>query len=83
MLQRDGRFIYYLITKERFSNKPTYDTLCSSLEAMKAHCQKNEVMRLSMPKIGCGLDKLDWLKVSDLITQVFSDSAMTITVYTI
>lgn len=83
MLRRSGRFIYYLITKERFSNKPTYNTLRSSLEAMKAHCQKNKVVSLSMPRIGCGLDRLDWLKVSELITQVFSDSAMTITVYTI
>lgn len=83
MLQQDGRFIYYLITKERFSHKPTYNTLRSSLEAMKAHCQENKVMRLSMPRIGCGLDKLDWLKVSDLITQVFSDSTMTVTVYTL
>ena len=83
MLRRSGRFIYYLITKERFFDKPTYNTLRSSLEAMKAHCQKNKGVRLSMPRIGCGLDRLDWLKVSELITQVFSDSAMTITVYTI
>jgi hypothetical protein len=34
-----------------------------------------------MPRIGCGLDGLQWPKVRQLIQRVFSDSELTITVY--
>ncbi|KAB0403569.1 hypothetical protein E2I00_007814 [Balaenoptera physalus] len=52
VLKRDGRYIYYLITKKRASHKPTYENLQKSLEAMKSHCLKNGVTDLSMPRQG-------------------------------
>ncbi|XP_033740284.1 ADP-ribose glycohydrolase OARD1-like [Pecten maximus] len=79
---RDGRrFIYYLITKPKAHDKPTYDTLKSSLKEMKKHCVRNNVTSLSMPCIGCGLDRLNWEEVSTMICELFSDTNMTITVY--
>ncbi|XP_076444901.1 ADP-ribose glycohydrolase OARD1-like [Babylonia areolata] len=83
VLKRDDRFVYYLITKPHHYDKPTYDTLRASLKAMKSHCQEHQVSSLSMPRIGCGLDKLEWDKVSDVVKEVFGDTAMAITVYTI
>ena len=83
VLKHEERYVYYLITKTRYFNKPTYDTLQASLEAMKSHCQQNQVTSLSMPRIGCGLDKLEWNKVADLLKKVFQDTKMTVTVYTI
>ena len=38
---------------------------------MKSHALSNNVLRISMPEIGCGLDKLDWRKVQTLILGVF------------
>ena len=73
--------MYYLVTKEKYWQKPTYDTLRSSLTAMKDHCVKHNVQRLAMPKIGCGLDRLSWGKVTDLIKEVFSGTNINITVY--
>ena len=29
--------------------------------------------KLAMPKIGCGLDKLSWSQVYDIICEVFED----------
>ncbi|XP_046725624.1 ADP-ribose glycohydrolase OARD1 [Silurus meridionalis] len=81
VLKRDERYVYYLITKERYNNKPTYDTLRQSLEAMKAHCLENGVTMLSIPRIGCGLDRLSWDKVSTIIENVFQPTDVTITVY--
>ena len=43
----------------------------------------NIVTRLSMPRIGCELDKLDWLKVKQLLIDVFSLSNVTISIYTL
>ncbi|XP_028998084.1 ADP-ribose glycohydrolase OARD1 isoform X4 [Betta splendens] len=42
VLRRERRFVYYLITKKRASQKPTYDNLKLSLEDMKSHCLKNK-----------------------------------------
>ncbi|XP_075030246.1 ADP-ribose glycohydrolase OARD1 isoform X4 [Calonectris borealis] len=83
VLQRDDRYIYYLITKKKVSHKPTYENMRKSLEAMKAHCLNNGVTDISMPRIGCGLDRLDWNKVSAILGEVFEDTDIKITVYTL
>ncbi|XP_072552673.1 ADP-ribose glycohydrolase OARD1 [Salminus brasiliensis] len=83
VLKRSDRFVYYLITKEKYNNKPTYQTLRQSLEAMRAHCLENGVTRLSMPRIGCGLDRLSWNKVAVMIEDVFQHTDVAITVYTL
>ncbi|XP_025019030.1 O-acetyl-ADP-ribose deacetylase 1 isoform X1 [Python bivittatus] len=83
VLKRETRYVYYLITKNKYFHKPTYDNLQKSLEAMKIHCLKNEVTHISMPKIGCGLDRLDWKKVSTMLEEVFEDTNIQITVYTL
>lgn len=83
VLKRDGRYVYYLITKKRASHKPTYENLQKSLEATKCHCLKNGVTDLSMPRIGCGLDRLQWENVSAIIEEVFEATDIKITVYTL
>lgn len=57
-LNIDGRYIFYLITKEKYWMKPTMPTLESSLENMKKICVEKEIKKISIPKIGCGLDRL-------------------------
>ncbi|KAH8302191.1 hypothetical protein KR044_003778, partial [Drosophila immigrans] len=66
--QRD---IYYLVTKPQSWGKPTYASLQSSLEQMREHMVKNEIDKLAIPRIGCGIDGLEWDKVSALLEQVF------------
>ncbi|XP_014002077.2 ADP-ribose glycohydrolase OARD1 [Salmo salar] len=83
VLKRHKRFVYYLITKEKYSNKPTYDILRQSLEDMKSHCLKNGVTAISMPRIGCGLDRLSWDKVEKMLEKVFQPTSISITVYTL
>lgn len=79
---KDGdRFIYNLVTKSTFWEKPTYQDLQLSLRAMQEHCRMNKVQELSMPKIGCGLDQLNWDRVTDMIKNVFKDTDISITIY--
>ncbi|XP_037334290.2 ADP-ribose glycohydrolase OARD1 isoform X1 [Pungitius pungitius] len=83
VLKRDGRFVYYLITKKKARQKPTYDSLTQSLEDMKSHCLENGVTRISMPRIGCGLDRLQWSRVSEILEEVFKTTDISITVYSL
>ncbi|QCQ67790.1 macro domain-containing protein [European chub iridovirus] len=81
---KDGsRYIYYLVTKKQAYERPTYETLRSSLYDMKAHLIANDVTQLSMPRIGCGLDCLQWSKVVLIIEEVFRDTNVNVTVYSL
>ena len=77
----EDRFISYSVTNKRFFQKPTYDSLRQSLEAMTNHANKHNVTQISMPKAVCGLDRLEWYKVERLIKEICSQSFLTITVY--
>lgn len=66
----EGR-VFNLITKERYYNKPTYRSLTTALVKLKELCIDKQVAKLAMPVIGCGLDRLEWVKVKDLIDDVF------------
>ncbi|KAG1961905.1 ADP-ribose glycohydrolase OARD1 [Pimephales promelas] len=50
VLKRSDRFVYYLITKEKYNQKPTYDSLRKSLVSMREHCLFNGVNSISMPR---------------------------------
>lgn len=66
--------VFNLVTKVRYFHKPTYDTLRDSLKSMKAQCEDMAVTKVAMPKIGCGLDRLDWNQVYEMIEEIFEDS---------
>nr|XP_023023816.1 O-acetyl-ADP-ribose deacetylase 1-like [Leptinotarsa decemlineata] len=53
------RNLYHVVTKDQFWAKPSYRTLWNALRQLKDSCEKNKDHRLAMPKIECGLDKLD------------------------
>ena len=81
---KDGkRFIYNLVTKEVYHGKPTYDSLRRCLEKMRDHALANKVTNINMPRIGCGLDLLQWPAVRTLIKNVFKDTSIIITVYSL
>lgn len=60
-----------LITKANYWNKPTYETLEGALMKAKSLCIYHDVRYLAMPKIGSGLDKLQWNKVEEMIKGIF------------
>ena len=48
---------------------------------MTNHANKHKVTQISMPKVGCGLDRLEWHKVECLIKELCAQPNLTITVY--
>ena len=83
IIEKPQRFVYHMITKTRYFHKPTYKALRASLLALKSHAETNNVTRISMPRVGCGLDQLDWQKVRDMIQDVFHSSTVQVTVLTL
>lgn len=65
--------VFNLITKKRYFDKPTYYSLEGALYFMREICQDNGIKKVAMPVIGCGLDRLQWDKVSEIIKKTFSD----------
>lgn len=76
--------VYNLITKEKYFEKPTYGSLRASLVSLKYNILKNNeyytaydnsriIKTLVMPKIGCGLDRLEWSNVKEMINAIFSE----------
>ena len=75
----EGR-VLNLITKERYFQKPTIITMRLALEKMKQICLENDIKKIAMPVIGCGLDRLDWNDVSEQIKSVFTNTEVEILV---
>jgi len=67
----EDRIIFYMITKLRYFNIPSYENVWKSLCKMSEICSEHKIKALSMPVIACGLDRLEWKYVKDLIEKAF------------
>ena len=63
--------VFNLVTKARVFHKPTYDTLYYTLLDMRVQCENLNVTKLAIPLLGCGLDRLEWSQVLDIIKDAF------------
>lgn len=72
--------VFNLVTKDNYFNKPTYYTMEGALYFLREMCEENKVKKLAMPLIGCGLDKLEWEKVREIIQKTFKDDDIEILV---
>ena len=84
----DSNYFYigHLVTKEKYYHKPTYESFTNSLNHIKylldKHYDINENKnRIIMPRIGSGLDKLDWNKNLEIIKDIFKDTNYQIDIY--
>ena len=77
------RYVYNLVTKERFCDKPNLSTLSKTLETMKIHAITNGVSTIAIPKLGCGLDQMNWQEVVKLLRDIFAYTDVQIVVYTL
>ncbi|MEY8743996.1 macro domain-containing protein [Bacillales bacterium AN1005] len=72
-----------LVTKAKFSNKPTYQSFTRAVESMHNVCVAQGIRKLAMPQIGCGLDRLKWEKVRTIIQDTFAETDIEIIVCTL
>ena len=66
--------IVNLVTKERYWYKPTYGSLQVSLHSLAVYLSNHpDTKRILMPRIGCGLDRLEWDEVKKMIEETLHD----------
>jgi len=65
--------VFNLITKQKCYHKPTYGRIRRALENMCDICVEYNICYIAMPQIGCGLDRLAWSEVKQIITEVFEN----------
>lgn len=75
----EGR-VFNLITKKRYWQKPTYESMKNVLLMLKAICKEKGITKVAMPLIGCGIDGLEWERVSIQIKRLLADSDIEILV---
>ena len=81
---KDGeRYVLYMVTKERYYMKPTMENFEKTVTSLRNTCSENKIRNLAIPRIGCGLDKLDWDTVKECLIKTFDKDDITISVYTL
>ena len=73
--------VFNLVTKSKYYHKPTYDTLYEAVYDMREQCERLNINKIAVPKLGCGLDKLNWEEVKDIIYDVFADTDIEVCAY--
>lgn len=73
---RENVPVYNLVTKRKYYEKPTYQSLYRALVDLR----NNEPYKLAMPLIACGFDNLYWIKVREIIKYVFAETDVEILV---
>ena len=76
------RYIYNLVTKEKYADKPVLQTL-ATFQNMQAHATMHGISTIAIPQIGCGLDQMNWQEVFKLLRDIFAYSDIQIVVYSI
>lgn len=75
------RNILNLVTKDRYFKKPSYASLEESLYSLRDLIVSHHIKNLAIPKLGCGLDRLNWERVASIIRKIFCDLDINIFVY--
>ncbi|XP_034250539.1 ADP-ribose glycohydrolase OARD1-like [Thrips palmi] len=80
-LTTNDRHVFYLVTKERYFLKPSYDSLKASLVELARWVELLGIERLAIPRLGCGKDGLKWPIVRRILIEVFEGINVIITVF--
>ncbi len=65
--EETGTMILNLVTKEKYSDKPTINSLENALIHASYYIGQRGIYEIALPKIGSGLDRLPWKEVEDCL----------------
>ena len=78
-----NRYVFNLVTKTKYLEKHNLPTISSPLEEMKSHARLYGISTIAIPKIGRGIDQMNWQEVVKLLIDTFAYSDIRIVVYTL
>ena len=77
-LKNGSQWILYLITKNKYYDKPAYTNIFNTLTNTKQFCLEKNITTLALPKICTAQDKKDWNVISTMIKFIFQDTQIKI-----
>ncbi|XP_065225240.1 uncharacterized protein LOC135849030 [Planococcus citri] len=72
--------IFCVVTKIHYYDKPTYKDFSLGIQNLARECTRRKIKKLAIPRIGCGLDQLDWGQVRPIIVREFREIPINIKV---
>ena len=82
VLPLENRYIFYLVTKSRFYNKPTYKSVRDAFQYLKHLLDELELTQIALPGyVCCGLDKLNWRRIKQILREVFAGSCIVVHIF--
>ncbi len=81
LIDDDDKYVFHLITKDKYYYKPTYESMKSCLKELRDKLISLNIKEISMPRIGCGLDKMEWHIVKNMIMTIFKETDIEIDIY--
>ena len=82
VLPLENRYIFYLVTKSRFYNKPTYNSVRDAFQYLKHLLDELELTQIALPGyVCCGLDKLNWTRIKQILREVFAGSGIVVHIF--
>lgn len=71
----------YLITKKVYGSKPTMNTMRMALRTLKQDCIAMKIGEVNMPLIGCGIDRMNWDEVKEVVKEILVRSNIRVRVW--
>jgi O-acetyl-ADP-ribose deacetylase (regulator of RNase III) len=60
-------------TKRHWRDKSNYEDIASGLDSLREYLQRQGLVRVALPALGCGHGGLDWQRVSAMIRERLTD----------
>ena len=76
--EESQRFIYNLVTKVKYSDKPNPPDVANAIKAKREHALSNNVKVIAMPRLASGLDGLPWNEMQTMLLDIFWNSGIQI-----
>ena len=77
------RYVFHLVTKRYFWEKPTVTSLGTTLQKLKVTLQYMGITEVSAPWLGTGRDRLPREVVWNLLCSIFNDTGIVVTIHDI
>jgi hypothetical protein len=80
-VKHGDRQVIYIINKNVFREKPTLETMFACIQNLRIFCEEQNIRKLAIPRIGSGLDELNWEIVRSMIRYVFKNSKIRVVIF--